>query len=136
MTSRQNQKRGGREREKERKGASKSREFILTAFDSSSHKERGEQAPARGADTSVGEKTLLDKSHYSLLPFTTGRLYQKKGAAVVIPFRAKNAYSAAGAEKMLTSTGEAVFPPQTQPERKHQRDDFTSYFRNWSFHAL
>jgi hypothetical protein len=39
MTSRQNQKRGGREREKERRGASKSREFILTAFDSSSHKE-------------------------------------------------------------------------------------------------
>lgn len=80
MTSRQNQKRGGREREEERRGTSKSREFILTAFDSSSHKERGEQAPARGADTSVGEKRLLDKSHYSLLPFTTGKLDHKKGS--------------------------------------------------------
>lgn len=107
MTSRQNQKRGGREREKERKGASKSREFILTAFDSSSHKEWGEQAPVPGADTSVGERRLLDKSHYSLLPFTTGRLYQKKGAAVVIPFRAKKAYSETRAEKILRGTGEA-----------------------------
>lgn len=59
------------ERERERKGASRSREFILTSFDSPSLKEWEEQAPARGANADVGEDGLLDKSHYSPLAFTT-----------------------------------------------------------------
>ena len=69
MTSRQNQKRGGRERERERKGTGRSREFILTSFDSPSHKEQ-RNTPRKGSPHWHGEGTPLDKSHYSPLAST------------------------------------------------------------------
>lgn len=92
MTSRQNQKRRGGERERERKGASRSSEFILTSFDSPSHKEWGEQAPARRADSDVGEDKLLTKAITPHLPSPHTHCH-KRGNTAAMPFRPKKTYS-------------------------------------------